>query len=433
MKLLSFTVSNFRSFKEAQTLEFASPVVALFGANASGKTNFLEAISYALAAVRLSATSWQDTHLHPQPPHSPFGLSREFYNQPSRFEFEFTHKDKRYLYGFEYSRKGVHGEWLSYVPKSRWTPCFERGIDDKGNIEIKWNNSYMTKTQQKDLGKINSRELIFSGALRTKHPVLGPLASLLAYSVHTLPIISEEGRREGLKEIANLIRSKIFHPDEVSLLLQAADTGIVEVSVDEKRIPQEILERFKAAIQIFDSSQEESSEDDLSNSELKDVIYNLVFHHKGVNGTTYRLGINDESDGTLAWLTFAPKFISTLREGGVLIADELDATLHIQLLEMIVQSFTDRSINTHGAQLIITAHNTNLMEHLRDLNIQEVGIWFAEKSSTGETEIYSLADFSNRKEANYEKRYLSGRYGAIPSLSPSIIRGLVGEKGGLNG
>lgn len=442
MKLLGFTVSNFRSFKEPQTLELASglsqkaildgslrdslsPVTALFGANASGKSNFLEAISYAMSAVKNSATAWQDTERYPVPPHSPFGLDRECAKYPSQFELEFIHEGQRYLYGFEYSRRGVQREWMSYVPKARWSPCFERVVEDDEAGETSWNNSFMNKTQQKELGKVNRKELLLSVALRTGHSILGPLAQDLVNSMHALPMISEEHRRAGVERIADLIRSNKFHPDEVSLLLQAADTGIVNVTVDERRIPVEVLERFKQALRVFETGDQGEPDGGFTDAEIQDVIYGLVFHHRGENGETYRMGISDESDGTLAWLTFAPTIISTLREGGILVADELDASLHIQLLEMIVQCFTDSSININDAQLILTAHNTNVMEHLHDLGIRESGIWFVEKNQSGASELYSLADFPNRVDANYEKRYLSGRYGAVPSLSPAIIRGLV--------
>ena len=94
---------------------------------------------------------------------------------------------------------------------------------------------------------------------------------------------------------------------------------------------------------------------------------------------------------------------------------------------MIITCFTDPSINQHGAQLIFTTHNTNVIEHIDKLSLSTQSIWFMEKSQNGESTLFSLADFPNHADANYERRYLSGRYGALPSLSPAKLRGLVSD------
>ena len=95
---------------------------------------------------------------------------------------------------------------------------------------------------------------------------------------------------------------------------------------------------------------------------------------------------------------------------------------------MIIRCFTDRSINQHGAQLILTTHNTNIIEHMEALALEPATMWFMEKNLDGESSLFSLADFPNRSEANYERRYLGGRYGALPQLSPSTLRGLVSQE-----
>jgi abortive infection protein len=204
--------------------------------------------------------------------------------------------------------------------------------------------------------------------------------------------------------------------------MKAADTGIESVSLNEEKIPVETLERlykFLKAITEFD----DKSNEILSNDEAEKVIYNLVFTHSGEINSI--LTLSEESAGTLAWLSTAPTLLQTLREGSVLIADELDSSLHQKLIEMIIKCFTDPSINQHGAQLIFTIHNTNIIEHMDDLSLDTKSIWFMEKNQNGESSLYSLADFPNHSDANYERRYLSGRYGALPYLSPAILRGLV--------
>ena len=399
--------------------EITEPVTAIFGPNGSGKSNLLEALQFAHDVIIRSATSWRVLDDYPTQPHFPFKLSKETVSQPSFFEFDFTIDETRYLYGFTYGRDGVVEEWLSYVPKQRWSKGFIRNRTE--TPEIDWNNSYITKTLQKELGKVDKRELILSVALRDEHPLLQKIAYALVSSLSFLPL-GDFAQRERIQQATSLIRKKHFDLNEISLLMKAADTGIESVSLNEEKIPVETLERlykFLKAITEFD----DKSNEILSNDEAEKVIYNLVFTHSGEINSI--LTLSEESAGTLAWLSTAPTLLQTLREGSVLIADELDSSLHQKLIEMIIKCFTDPSINQHGAQLIFTIHNTNIIEHMDDLSLDTKSIWFMEKNQNGESSLYSLADFPNHSDANYERRYLSGRYGALPYLSPAILRGLV--------
>jgi hypothetical protein len=436
MSLLRFSVGNFCSIKDIVTLDLApklgeataltdpvkeitEPVTAIFGPNGSGKSNLLEALQFAHDVIIRSATSWRVLDDYPTQPHFPFKLSKETVSQPSFFEFDFTIDETRYLYGFTYGRDGVVEEWLSYVPKQRWSKGFIRNRTE--TPEIDWNNSYITKTLQKELGKVDKRELILSVALRDEHPLLQKIAYALVSSLSFLPL-GDFAQRERIQQATSLIRKKHFDLNEISLLMKAADTGIESVSLNEEKIPVETLERlykFLKAITEFD----DKSNEILSNDEAEKVIYNLVFTHSGEINSI--LTLSEESAGTLAWLSTAPTLLQTLREGSVLIADELDSSLHQKLIEMIIKCFTDPSINQHGAQLIFTIHNTNIIEHMDDLSLDTKSIWFMEKNQNGESSLYSLADFPNHSDANYERRYLSGRYGALPYLSPAILRGLV--------
>ena len=436
MSLLRFSVGNFCSIKDIVTLDLApklgeataltdpvkeitEPVTAIFGPNGSGKSNLLEALQFAHDVIIRSATSWRVLDDYPTQPHFPFKLSKETVSQPSFFEFDFTIDETRYLYCFTYGRDGVVEEWLSYVPKQRWSKGFIRNRTE--TPEIDWNNSYITKTLQKELGKVDKRELILSVALRDEHPLLQKIAYALVSSLSFLPL-GDFAQRERIQQATSLIRKKHFDLNEISLLMKAADTGIESVSLNEEKIPVETLERlykFLKAITEFD----DKSNEILSNDEAEKVIYNLVFTHSGEINSI--LTLSEESAGTLAWLSTAPTLLQTLREGSVLIADELDSSLHQKLIEMIIKGFTDPSINQHGAQLIFTIHNTNIIEHMDDLSLDTKSIWFMEKNQNGESSLYSLADFPNHSDANYERRYLSGRYGALPYLSPAILRGLV--------
>ena len=203
MTLLRFSVGNFCSIKDIVTLDLApklgdatrltrptkeitEPVAAIFGPNGSGKSNLLEALRFAHDAIIRSATSWRVPGDYPTQPHFPFKLDEKTASQPSFFEFDFIIDETRYLYGFTYGYDGVEEEWLSYVPKQRWSKGFIRNRTE--TPEIDWNNSYLTKTLQKELGKVDKRELILSVALRDNHSLLQKVAQSLVSSLTFLPL-----------------------------------------------------------------------------------------------------------------------------------------------------------------------------------------------------------------------------------------------------
>lgn len=447
MKLLSFTVSNHKSIRDAQTLDLFSnwkasrtpdsgwddyihPATVIMGANASGKSNLLEALHFALTAVRLSATSWRSNGSGRQI-YMPFALAEGYREKPSSYEIEFIADGIRYVYGFEWSYKGVRSEWLSRVPHKQWTMCFDRSTTE-GRLEF--NRSFMSITSQRQLGPISEEELILSVALRSHHPTLGPIAQALVDEVRYVPVgsVAMSQRQDYL---IDLIRHGALDLAELSQLMIAADTGITKVELDSQRIPKKSLEQMDKVVRMLQDASGNSHEvkkegtaeaAKFNDAELQTIVHRLVSTHRGVDGHKFELC--EESTGTQNWLVTAPIFLATLRGGGVLIVDEIDSSLHQSLVELVVQAFTDPSINIHGAQLIFTSHNTNVLEHAQSLGLQPAALWFVEKTVDGATEIYPLADFPNHPNANYERRYLSGRYGALPKLSPSTLRALVAKE-----
>lgn len=232
MNLLRFSVGNFRSIKDIVTLDLApklgdatrltrpsreitEPVAAVFGPNGAGKSNLIEALRFAHDAVIRSATSWRVPDDYPTQPHFPFKLSEETVSQPSFFEFDFTIDETRYLYGFTYGRDGVVEEWLSYVPKQRWSKGFIRNCAE--NPEIDWNNSYVTKTLQNELGKVDKRELILSVALRDNHSLLQKIAQALVSSLTFLPL-GDAAQKKRIRQLTSLIQKKHFDLDRKSVV-----------------------------------------------------------------------------------------------------------------------------------------------------------------------------------------------------------------------
>ena len=445
--LLKFSVANFKSFRDTQTLVFhpgspedkqfdPNPVTVLLGANASGKSNILDAMHFALRAIRQSATAWLEDDIYFRNMVTPFLLDGYSSTQPSFFEFDFLVDQTRYLYGFEYDRSGVAQEWMSYIPSRNWTPIFNRNVDL--DTPWTWNNSAVPRSQQRELENGGERELVLSLAARSRMKGIGEVARRLTEGVSYLPL-GDNQKDQRLTQVAKAMRERKVMLSEVSTMMQAADTGIQNVTIDEDNLPSRLAELAKRLTQTLAERRQELGEDTPlpgfsispeqgsyieSDENLKTIAYQLMFSHKGDEGAR-ALKTADQSDGTLTWLSAAPNIIDTLRDGTVIIADELDSSLHSQLLELVVKSFTDELTNVHGAQLIFSTHDTNLLEHRKDLDLSEASFWFVEKTPNGVSEVYRLSEFDTHQDANYERRYLSGRYGAIPHVSPSLIRGLV--------
>ena len=127
----------------------------------------------------------------------------------------------------------------------------------------------------------------------------------------------------------------------------------------------------------------------------------------------------------MAWLALAVPALERLRQGGLLLVDEIDASLHPILLEVLLASFCDPSINQKHAQLVFTSHESYVLSPLSDVRLEPEQIWLTDKTYEGVTELTCLADFPKHPDANVAKRYLTGRYGGIPHLSPSMFAGLV--------
>jgi abortive infection protein len=133
------------------------------------------------------------------------------------------------------------------------------------------------------------------------------------------------------------------------------------------------------------------------------------------------LSLERESAGTVAWLALVIPAVVTLQQGGVLVVDEIDSSLHPHLVEMLIGFFADEQKNPLGSQLICTTHDSYLISPQSSVKLEPEQIWLTEKGNDGASELYSLADFPRHKGANVAKRYLSGRYGGVPSLAPSFL------------
>jgi len=433
MLLLSFSARNHRSLRDETVLDLTRPsfrtlrprgggtwqdqtypVAAILGANASGKSAIVDALWYARSAIMASASGWLSQKKMPR---DAFALDDSSMSASSEFAFDFVLDGVRHQYRFEIDDEGVVGESLFDLPGARRRRLLLR--DSTGTVKL-----------HPDLGSIGpvaKRELVLSRALQLGRGGLEKIAGGLLGGVMVLPL-GEDHRRSTAKNLAEILLSPEGAGESsreyVVSLLQMADIGIVDAGLDEETLPPELLEVKRhpnlAQQKLFGAGDLVKSEESFPGF-LDDVVRNLWFEHQGDGSRPGRLSLERESAGTVAWLALVVPAVVTLQQGGVLVVDEIDSSLHPHLVEMLIGFFADEQKNPLGAQLICTTHDSYLISPQSSVKLEPEQIWLTEKGNDGASELYSLADFPRHKGANVAKRYLSGRYGGVPSLAPSFL------------
>lgn len=249
-------------------------------------------------------------------------------------------------------------------------------------------------------------------------------------------LVKDSHREQRLTAIADSLAEGSVDFGDLEALLSVADIGVLDVSLEESNVPENVRRLFskfqrevaaEAGAQItFEASGVLVDTDDAS---LEQVVRYLIFHHRGSADNAPHLRIEDESDGTIAWLATAVPALEALRKGGLLVVDEIDASLHPHLLDLLLMAFADPDVNVHHAQLIFTSHESYILSPWSEVQLDPEQVWFTDKSYDGVTELFSHADFPKHPDANVAKRYLEGRYGGTPRLSPSLFAALVPPRG----
>ena len=433
MHLLRFTFENHRSFRDEATLDLTRPTLktlrppkgtewtehihhvdGIYGANASGKTNVLDALHYALGAIGSSATSWLE---HPRFLRVPFALMPQYASAPATYELEFIHDSQRYELRFITRPEGIVEESLRVVG-TRWKTIYTRSED--GFV-----------SGLSGVPRVATRELALSRAARLDHPTAAPVweALMRGFDIYR---VGDREVNERLDRIARQLRDRSLSLDDLVTLAQIADTGITHIEVEEQAIPPQLARLFaemqKAAPDDATDNPQEDAPDN-STDEATDlsnfIARNLLFRHGTNSG---RLRDTDESTGTMAWLALGTAVVDALREGKVLVVDELGSSLHPQLSRLIIDWFEDPEINMMGAQLIFTSHDMTLLDAGRGDREKREQVWFVEKGTDGASELFNLSDFPLQKRSNIAKQYLEGQFGGLPYTAPSLVYNLLNTR-----
>jgi uncharacterized protein len=396
--LIEFSVENFLSFNERVTLSLvAAPELdetdgllgntfeapggirllksaLVFGANASGKSNLLEAMDF---ARKFAFGSAKETQAGEPIKVTPFLLGPGSAERGSSFELVFIENNERYRYAFSVDRSHVLSEVLSRGDPERGTEVelFRRDADS-----IRVGKRFAEGRGVESKTRSNALFLSVVGQLNGKES----RKILNWFTFNGLAYASGVEDESLLKFTTNKVRAGEW-TEEIVRLAREADLGITGISA-----PDMFADALNVRHRSFDLAGQPTGEAD------------------------FRL--DEESDGTQKFIALAGPLLFVLKNATALLLDELDARLHPRLTRAVVNLFHTDS-NPNNAQLVAATHDTNLLD--RRL-VRRDQIWFAEKDPRGATKLYSLAEFDLPPEARYERDYLLGKYGAVPVIGELV-------------
>lgn len=422
--LLEFRVKNFRSFADWATLDLTSKTlrtqvprqgqtwlqstvrcVAVFGPNASGKSTLLDGLETLIASIQRPRTKLHHPH---------FG---QVDSEPEATEYflSFVVDEVRYDYEVVAEKWGITYESLKSYPHGTSRHLFTR-VQASENADLLLSTGSTLKGPSQEVRRITTRTATFLGtALQYDHAVLAKIARGLVRNPHIQFIeVGEQETSSRLQTVmARLADGDTEWHNLVNSFARAADLGITAVRLDEREVPEKFLKRLETLY----AAMEDDPSTEVPEELLTSLSRSLVFTHTAKDGREVELPLSAQSSGTITWIATAFPALEALRTGGALIVDEIDSSLHPKLTSSIIEMFKDADINKFGAQLIFVAHDTSLLSNSPTRLLEPHEIWFCEKDDEGGSELYSLSEFDTRKGNNEQKRYLSGRFGAIPDVS----------------
>ncbi|MCI8851010.1 MAG: ATP-binding protein [Erysipelotrichaceae bacterium] len=417
--LIQFSFKNFRSFRDDAILDLSAtkmteykshiitvglekllPTAAIFGANAGGKSNVYLAFRYMCTYVCSSFAFGGDSLINDEksqfPKPTPFLFDNNSKDAESVFEVYFIgdeqDKFKTYNYGFSVDVNGVKEEWLNTKAKSsrgEFKSVFYRNRDED-ILEL----CRLPKNCHDNIETALEKEvLIVSLGAKLK--------------IDELKCVRDWFMKHEVVNYGN--------PVENLVLSRFIPKGFA----DDPAVRAQVVDFISTFDESIVGFQVNKYKDDEGRRQM-----NINALHK-INGSDELVSIplREESAGTLKMFSLYPRLMKIMETGGVFFIDELNSRLHPLLVRNFILCFLNPEMNKSHAQLIFTSHDTWALEN--DL-LRRDEIWFVEKEDTGASQLYSLADFNDangikiRKDENYEKNYMLGKYGAIPALKPMI-------------
>ncbi|MFE3630708.1 AAA family ATPase [Streptomyces goshikiensis] len=432
--LLRFQVTNHASLRDEQELSLvasdrhperaerelangdhrAVPVAAIYGTNASGKSNVIDAISWMRQAVLSSFRRWDPTGGIPR---RPFALRRDVTSSPTSFSVDFALNGVRHEFGFSVDDDRVIEEWLFYYPERKANRLYER----KADSSVVFGRS-LTGRKKIISELLRPNSLYLSVAAAQGHP---QLSEVYRWFQTGLRLATDGNFRARLDHTVQLLLDgrEQREPAPVMRLLQFADLGVSGLEVEE---PDEaVMDDYQRLTRVMREALGERVRVEAPG------LHSVRVEHRTAEGV-FPLDIGEESSGTRTWIGLMGPVLATLAQGAVLCVDELDARLHPYLVDALVGMFQSPETNRSGAQLIFSTHEAALLGRNVRTELFRDQVWFTEKDAGSlATRLFPMTEFHVRDSLeNLEKRYLAGRYGAVPHLDDDALREISEAVGG---
>jgi AAA15 family ATPase/GTPase len=421
--LIGFSCKNYSSYYEQATLSMISSTkgefkdfntfttsfdrllksVLIYGANGSGKSNIVDAISFMKNMVNLSFTN---EDIIAECEKFKFNINAE--EEASMFEILFVIDDTLYEYGFEVMKKVIHKEWL-YKKVKRRSPVFIRENSDYSSINLKGElkkEAEIIKSHTRENALFISTAAMFNIKIAKK---------IKEWFENSLCIISSNYSSPG--RTVEYLETDDEKKAEVLSFLRKADFNIEDFILDAQEEELEHIDNLQIKIIRRKFLKSEISKQNLST--IKKRIIDLRTKHFIYNDNKESVKeiklpfLKYQSDGTIKFFELSGPILEALEKGKTLIIDEIDSRLHYAILRHILSLFNSIDKNPYNAQLICTTHQVLLLEE----NIRRDQIWFVDKNEYGESELYSLDEFKDiRKDDPLLKKYLLGVFGAVPFI-----------------
>ncbi|MGZ4041641.1 MAG: AAA family ATPase [Bacteroidia bacterium] len=407
--LAKFSVENFHSIRDRVTLDMEATAikeheeeniihghggrylksVAIYGANASGKSNILKALIF---MKKFIANSFKDGN-HDFIRVQPFLLNTRTEIKPSLFESDFVIDGSTYRYGFEVDGAQVHKEWLQLVKVTKVVDFFRRNgqnilVDDK------------LFPEGKGLEKHTRQDCLFLSVIAQFN---GQVSMSITKWASDIKYILDTNRN-----FHQNYTTKLFEKPEYNAVIKRylshADLGFQDIDVQKISIPTFSSFNFELGKIPGQDYKEESilltahPQYNENNQEIGKVLFDMQ---------------HNESLGTIKYFAMSGLIIEALIHGKLLIIDEFDSRLHPRLCESVIELFNSKVNNVHNAQLIFVSHNTSFLN--KDV-FRRDQVLIAKKDSYGSSTYASLADLKVRGDESYEKHYLRGDYEGIPKV-----------------
>ncbi len=421
--LVSFSVTNFRSFKNESTLNLAAnndntlrdshvftPALAngvesfdllssaaIYGPNAGGKSNFFNAFLVMERIVMERVVQNSNKNDESLDDIIPFLLSDETDEAPSTFEVVIVIDEVRYQYGFSATQERIHAEWLFAFPHGKIQTLFERDYNKKTG-EYVYDRDSALKGQKKVWREItNPKALFLSTAVYRNSKQLKPVYDWFMKKMHFISAqsIPNDFSMEYCEEHG---REKIIN------FLKTADFAIEDIKIKQEEFsPEQLPKTMPEPLANFIAGEMKGRKQ-----------FDAETIHKTEGGKSVNFHLSIESDGTQRMFALAAPFLYAIEKGHILMVDELNQRLHPHLMQYLIKVFNNPKTNPNNAQLIFTTHDVSLLKH--DI-FRRDQIWFCERERNQSSTLFPLSDFKLPEgHEDFEAYYMSGRYGALPII-----------------